>query len=39
MLLATVAGVFLIPYLYFIVQRMSAAVGRKKAPEPVPEVG
>jgi HAE1 family hydrophobic/amphiphilic exporter-1 len=39
MLLATVVGVFLIPFLYFVVQRMSEAVGRKKAPEPVPEVG
>jgi len=39
MLLATVLGVFLIPYLYYVVQRMSEGLGRKKAPEPAPEAG
>jgi HAE1 family hydrophobic/amphiphilic exporter-1 len=39
MLLATVAGVFFIPFLYYVVQRMSEAVGRKKVPEPAPEAG
>ena len=39
MLLATVVGVFLIPYLYFVVQRMSEGMARKKVPEPAPEVG
>ena len=36
MLLATVVGVFLIPFLYYIVQSMSEAVGSKKAPDPTP---
>jgi HAE1 family hydrophobic/amphiphilic exporter-1 len=39
MLLATVAGVFLIPFLYFVIQRMSEAFGRKKVPVPTPEAG
>jgi HAE1 family hydrophobic/amphiphilic exporter-1 len=39
MLLATVLGVFLIPYLYYVVQRMSAAMGRKEAPDVAPEAG
>ena len=39
MLLATVAGVFFIPFLYYVVQRMSEALGREKAPQPAPEVG
>jgi len=39
MLLATVLGVFLIPYLYYVVQRMSAATGRKEAPDAAPEAG
>mgnify|MGYP001824138915 CR=1 FL=1 len=39
MLLATVLGVFLIPYLYYVVQRMSEGMGRKKAPESAPEAG
>jgi hypothetical protein len=37
MLLATVVGVFLIPFLYYVVQRASEAVGGRKAPEPTPE--
>ena len=41
MLLATVAGVFFIPYLYYVIQRMSEALGRKKGeagqqPAPTP---
>ena len=36
MLLATVVGVFLIPFLYYVVQSMSEAVGSKKAPDPTP---
>jgi multidrug efflux pump subunit AcrB len=40
MLLATVVGVFLIPFLYYVVQRVSEALGRKKAPAvPAPEAG
>jgi len=39
MLLATVAGVFLIPFLYYVVQRMSEGLSRKKAPTPAPEAG
>jgi HAE1 family hydrophobic/amphiphilic exporter-1 len=39
MLLATVAGVFFIPFLYYVVQRFSEAIGRKKVPEPAPEAG
>ena len=38
MLLATVAGVFFIPYLYYVVQRVSEALGSKKgeAGQPAP---
>ena len=36
MFLGTVVGIFLIPFLYYVVQRTSEAVGRKKAPEPAP---
>ena len=39
MALATAAGIFFIPFLYFVVQRMSEAMGRRKAPVPAPEVG
>jgi multidrug efflux pump subunit AcrB len=39
MLLATVAGIFLIPFLYYVVQRASEGLGRKKAPAPAPEAG
>jgi HAE1 family hydrophobic/amphiphilic exporter-1 len=39
MLLATVAGIFFIPFLYYVVQRMSEALGRKKVPEPAPQAG
>ena len=39
MLLATVAGVFLIPFLYYVVQRVSEGASRKKATAPAPEAG
>ena len=39
MLLATVVGIFLIPFLYYVVQRASEGLGRKKAPAPAPEAG
>ena len=39
MLLATVAGVFLIPFLYYVVQRVSEGLSRKEVPAPAPEAG
>jgi HAE1 family hydrophobic/amphiphilic exporter-1 len=41
MVLATAAGIFFIPFLYYVVQRTSEAVGGKKAaqPKPAPEAG
>lgn len=39
MALATLAGIFFIPFLYFVIQRMSEALGRRKAPVPAAEVG
>ncbi len=36
MLIATIGGVFLIPWLYLVVQRTAERFGGSKVPEPPP---
>jgi len=38
MVFATVFGIFVIPWLYYVVQSLSDKMGGKKAPEPEPAI-